>query len=89
MTGQWEIPWCITSEIRKTEDLIKGREVVVEHTFKERNQLLDFLANYVLIFVGTDNYSFLNFQQLPGGAKVILNMDKSQVPNLRKKNLEN
>lgn len=60
---------------------------MVEHTFKEGNQLVDFLTNYVFSFAGTGNYSFSNSQQLSGEAKIILNMDKAQVPISRMKKL--
>lgn len=56
---------------------------------QRRESTTDFLANYVLSFANTDIYSFSNFQQLPGGDKVILNMDHTQVSNLRMKKLQN
>lgn len=58
---------------------MKGKEVVVEYTFGERNQMTNFLSNHVFFFSGIEMLNFLNFQQLSSRDKVILNMDKDQV----------
>lgn len=51
--------------------------------------MADFLANYDFSFAGTEIFNFSNFQQLPTGSKVIINMDKAQVLSMRIKKLQN
>lgn len=51
--------------------------------------MADFLANYVFSFAGTNNYSFSNSQQLPGGAKALLDKEKEKLPSLRIKKVQN
>lgn len=58
VTNQWEIPWGISNEIRRIQNLIKGRKVVVQHIYRQGNQLADFLVNCVFAFAGTNNYYF-------------------------------
>ncbi|XP_049359182.1 uncharacterized protein LOC125823854 [Solanum verrucosum] len=87
--GSWDIPWEVSLEIRRIQELMKGMEVVIEHTFREGNKVADFLANLVFSFEGTEIISFNTFQDLPKEAKTLLNMDKSQTPNLRIKQFQN
>ncbi|KAH0776583.1 hypothetical protein KY290_007994 [Solanum tuberosum] len=35
----------VSPEVRRIQELVKGMEVVVEHTLREGNRLADFLAN--------------------------------------------
>lgn len=62
LTRQWDTPWCISADITKILDLMKGREAEGEHTFREGNQMADSLANYVFFFAGTDFITFPDFQ---------------------------
>ncbi|KAH0720359.1 hypothetical protein KY285_005160 [Solanum tuberosum] len=87
--GSWDIPWEVSLEIRIIQELMKGMEVVIEHTLREGNRMADFLANLVFSFVGTEIISFNTFQDLPKKAKTLLNMDKSQTPNHRIKHFQN
>lgn len=57
--------------------------------FIEGNNLAYFLANHVFFFAGSQRLIFSSFQDLPKDAKVILNMEKTQIPNLRIKKLQN
>lgn len=55
----------------------------VEHTFREGNNIADFISNKVS---GTNRVSYNFFQQLPKKAKASLKMDKYQIPISRIKN---
>lgn len=87
--GEWDVPWSVTMEIRKIKHLMKEREVVIEHVFREGNKVADFLANYVFSFAGTDSIIFSSFQDLSNDAKVLLNMDKAGIANLRIRKMQN
>ncbi|KAH0670595.1 hypothetical protein KY285_010952 [Solanum tuberosum] len=63
--GEWDVPWSVTMEIRKIKHLMKEREVVIEHVFREGNK------------------------ELPNDAKVLLNMDKARIANLRIRKMQN
>lgn len=57
--------------------------MAIEHSLRERNKLEDFMANVVFSFADKDFISYIDFQALPREAEALLNMDKSQIPNLR------
>lgn len=55
---------------------MEKRDVMVEHTCRERNKLANFLANHVISFAGTNILFLSNESQLPREAKIIQNMEK-------------
>ncbi|WMV47399.1 hypothetical protein MTR67_040784 [Solanum verrucosum] len=87
--GVWHKPWEVTMEVRRIQILKDGLEVAIVHTLREGNKLTDFMANIVFSFAGTNSICYNDFQDLPSEAKTILNMDKSQIPNLRIRKFQN
>ncbi|WMV10913.1 hypothetical protein MTR67_004298 [Solanum verrucosum] len=85
--GDWHRPWEVTMEVRRIQ-IMKGGLAIV-HTLREGNKLADFMANIVFSFAGTYFIYYNNFQELPSEAKTILNMDKSQIPNMRIRRIQN
>lgn len=78
---EWETPWCIGFEVRKIKEIKSTYNVLFRHVLREGNIVADFLANLVFSFAGT--LRFQSFHELPVEGKILINMDKSQVPNLR------
>lgn len=76
LLSNWDIPWRVAVEIRRLKYLMEKRDVMVEHTCRERNKLANFLANHVISFVGTNILFLSNESQLPREAKIIQNMEK-------------
>ncbi|KAG5620989.1 hypothetical protein H5410_006207 [Solanum commersonii] len=76
-------------EVRRIQILKEGLEVAIVHTLREGNKLADFMSNIVFSFTSTNFTYYNNFQELPTEAKTILNMDKSQIPNLRIRRIQN
>lgn len=68
---------------------MEGLEMAIVHTLIEGNNLADFMASIGFSFAGTDYICCNDFQDLPIEAKIILSMDKIQLPNLRKRKIQN
>lgn len=89
INGVWETPWSVSLDVGNIKDLIRNRQVKVEHTVREGNQLADFFTNYNFLFVGTTVHKFNNFQEVPIQAKAIIQLEKSGIPNIRIKKMQN
>jgi len=79
--GEWATPWCIGAEVRKIKHIKNNYNVVFQHVLREGNIVADFFANLAFTFAGT--HTFQSFNELPSAGKKLINMDKSQIPNLR------
>lgn len=75
-----EDPWEISGMIENIRSQLQRKNIQLQHTFKESNQLADQLANET--FSLEEKLQYYNFRQLPSFARKILNMDKSQIPSL-------
>ncbi|XP_075082433.1 uncharacterized protein LOC142166835 [Nicotiana tabacum] len=79
--GEWATPWCIGAEVRKIKHIKNNYNVVFEYVLREGNSVADFLGNLAFSFVGT--HTFHSFNELPIATKKLINMEKSQIPNLQ------
>lgn len=79
--GVWDCPWSISLVVQSIKEWRSKENVQIKHTLREGNQLGDFLTNKFVDFAGTNHY--YSFQDLPAGAKKILNSDKQQIANIR------
>ncbi|XP_070041418.1 uncharacterized protein LOC142169055 [Nicotiana tabacum] len=79
--GEWATPWCVGAEVRKIKHIKNNYNIVFQHVLREGNIIADFFANLAFTFVGT--HTFQSFNELTITAKKLINMDKSQMPNLR------
>ncbi|KAH0711960.1 hypothetical protein KY289_007919 [Solanum tuberosum] len=52
--GAWHRPWEVTMEVRRIQILKEGLEVAIVHTLREGNKLVNFMANIVFSFAGTN-----------------------------------
>lgn len=78
---QWKVPWElieIIEDIRVKSQSLQGNII---HIFREGNTVADALANEVIEAQNTKEYHC--FQDLPVSIRKQINMDKSQIPNLR------
>lgn len=81
LKNEWRVPWEIIDVIEDTLELMQQKTVKLSHTFREGNQLADYLANYAMEQVGKSQ--FWGFGQLPSLARRICNIDKQQIPAIR------
>ncbi|XP_075092125.1 uncharacterized protein LOC142172415 [Nicotiana tabacum] len=79
--GEWDPPWVIAQGVKKTIEMKDNFNVIFQHVFREGNSLADFIANIVFSFAGT--FEFHSFSELPSAGRRLINIDKSQSPNLR------
>lgn len=81
LNGIWAVPWQISMEVKRFNQLRRKGSVEVEHTYRGGNMIADYFANLGVNFTGTT--SFNNTYELPVTGKNIINMEKMQIPNLR------
>lgn len=62
---------------------MENKDVTVLHTFREGNNLADYLTNMVVNFAGTNSIHFNHNNELPTQAKAILQLDKQGTLNIR------
>ncbi|XP_070034487.1 uncharacterized protein [Nicotiana tomentosiformis] len=80
INDEWETPWCIRAEVRKIKKINSTYNVLFQHVLREGNTVANILANLVFSFAST--ITFHSFHELPIEIKTLINMDKSQIPNL-------
>lgn len=83
LDGIWEVPWNLSREIRRINRLRSNQNMKIGHTPRERNQLTNFLANFVFSFAGTQVLKFNSIHEIPNEGKAIYSMDINQVATLR------
>ncbi|XP_009794683.1 uncharacterized protein [Nicotiana sylvestris] len=79
--GEWDPPWCIVAEVQKIKEIRDHFNVIFQHVLREGNIVADFLASIVFSFAGSTQ--FHSFSELPSAGRRLLNLEKSQTPNLR------
>ncbi|XP_075084856.1 uncharacterized protein LOC142168095 [Nicotiana tabacum] len=79
--GEWDPPWVIAQNVKRIIEMKDNFNVIFQHMFKEGNSVADFIANMVFSFAGTSE--FHSFSELPSAGRRLINLDKSQSPNLR------
>ncbi|XP_060182980.1 uncharacterized protein LOC132612928 [Lycium barbarum] len=78
--GSWTTPWelkDIVEDIKEGLRFIQGQSM---HTFREGNKLAGFLANQAL---DNEDLELNSFADVPREGSKIIDMDKSQIPQLR------
>ncbi|XP_019237121.1 PREDICTED: uncharacterized protein LOC109217336 [Nicotiana attenuata] len=78
---EWDPPWVIANDVKKIREMKGHFNVIFQHVLREGNTVADFIANIVFSFAGTTE--FHSFSELPSAGKRLINLDKSQTPNLR------
>lgn len=86
ITGRWKCPWDLSEVIGEIITNMHKQEAVIQHIFRKRNQLADYLSN--LAYSHTSKKVFLSFKELPSSGRKIMNIDKSQIPYVRVKTKE-
>lgn len=81
LKGVYRVPWRIANEVKEPMALLQLCEHQLVHTFRENNQVADFLAN--LDCSEQRTIEFLSFVGLPRLLKGLLRIDKSGIANLR------
>lgn len=81
INGEWDAPWFIVAEVKRIKEMKEQFNVIFQRVLREGNTVADFLANLVFSFAGT--IQFHSFSELPSVGKRLINLYKSQVPNLR------
>ncbi|KAK4739460.1 hypothetical protein R3W88_003157 [Solanum pinnatisectum] len=81
--NQWKIPWELVERIEEIRKVIRSINASITHIFREGNCVADSLVNEVVESQETKCYYL--FQELPSIIRKHLNMDKSQIPNIRMK----
>lgn len=61
----------------------------MEHILREGNSFENYLANWIFLSSGKTNIIYLDLQDLPPKGNAILHLDKTQIPNLRIRNIQN
>ncbi|XP_019246545.1 PREDICTED: uncharacterized protein LOC109226206 [Nicotiana attenuata] len=79
--GEWDPPWVIAPDVKRIKELKGNFNVIFQHVFREGNSVADFIANIVFSFASTSE--FHSFSKLPSAGRRLINLDKSQTPNLR------
>ncbi|XP_060200374.1 uncharacterized protein LOC132628625 [Lycium barbarum] len=77
--GDRETPWKVSMEVQNIKEWRKRGQVQFVHVKREGNTMADCLANSVLNCTGALEVN--NFQELTPTGKILLNMDKSMIPN--------
>jgi len=81
--NQWKIPGELVERIEEIIRVIQSINASITHIFREGNCVADSLVNEVVESQETKCYYL--FQELPSITRKRLNMDKSQIPNIRMK----
>ncbi|XP_060202124.1 uncharacterized protein LOC132630571 [Lycium barbarum] len=76
----WIIPWELRNQVEEIKQDMRAIQVQINHIFREGNMLADFLANHALDHAEIKVHDFI---LKPPEGRRILNMDKSQLPQLR------
>ncbi|XP_060185616.1 uncharacterized protein LOC132615077 [Lycium barbarum] len=50
---QWQILWCIITEVERIKKMMEGLNVIIQHVYREGNSLADFLANIAFDFAAS------------------------------------
>ncbi|KAK4718231.1 hypothetical protein R3W88_016569 [Solanum pinnatisectum] len=80
---EWKIPWELIEKIEKIHELMKSLNIQIRHIFREANQLAEFITTTTIDQEQEGKLQYQHFNQLPGKAKGILNIDKQQIPTIR------
>ncbi|KAH0650163.1 hypothetical protein KY284_030075 [Solanum tuberosum] len=83
LEGRWDVPWTVTLEVNSINCLRRSLSASVHHIFREGNTLTNYFANLVFDFVS--DYQFIHFQDTPMEGWIILNLDKSGTPHIRRR----
>lgn len=67
--------------MEEIQAIVESMNIQVRHIYREANQFADYLAN--LAITQEEKVNFTSFNQLPTGAKKIINIDKQQIPTVR------
>lgn len=76
------MPWVISTQVEEIKELMEKNNVIVAHTLREGNSLVDHLANYALDVGYIEAHSFW---ELDIQGRRIVNNEKLQCPYLRVK----
>ena len=79
--GERDPPWCIEAEVKRIKEIKEHFNVLFHHVLREGNIVIDYLTNLVFCFAGT--IQFHSFSEMPSVGRRLINLDKSQTPNLR------
>lgn len=79
--NQWKVPWELVENVEDIRYKLGTVQEKVIHTFKEGNTVVDALANEVIEEHSKNEYN--RFTDLSAKVRKLINMDKSQIPNLR------
>lgn len=81
LQGRSSIPWKLWNLWSELQDHLSFYKPIIAHTYREGNQLADSLANFAC---EADAAAFFFHQsELPGRARGVFVLDKSQFPSIR------
>ncbi|KAK4722553.1 hypothetical protein R3W88_012786 [Solanum pinnatisectum] len=69
--------------IKRTVNAMEGAEVSISHCYREANQVADFLAK--LASSSGNGTFYFSYQQLPKEAKGLFQLDRWQLPCIRRR----
>lgn len=78
---QWKIPWALVKEIEEIWSKIQAVQGQITHIYREGNAVTYSLANDMVEVQQTK--IFTHFVDLPTNIRRYINIDKTQIPNIR------
>lgn len=68
---------------------MKNRNVMVVHILREGNNLTNIFTNHVFFLLSTKGITYTSMYNIPQEAKNIFSMDRTHIPNLQLRKVQN
>ncbi|KAH0715165.1 hypothetical protein KY284_008070 [Solanum tuberosum] len=80
LTGKWECPWNIAVEVDQIMEMMKAKNIHIQHIMREGNKLADHIANLAL---DTGGCKYHHFREMDSKGRKIINADKSKFYHIK------
>ncbi|KAH0712511.1 hypothetical protein KY289_008470 [Solanum tuberosum] len=80
LIGKWECPWNIAVEVDQIMEMMKAKNIHIQHIMREGNKLSDHIANLAL---DTGGCKYHHFREMDSEGRKIINADKSKFHHIR------